>query len=93
MVPPDDAISNEKTSGVDYNFALSDRYTKPDGIVYLTGMQAQSRLLSKLGQAIGLTSVKPKSIEGAVYLLRIPRTVYLLQNRLWVNPEIGILSL
>jgi hypothetical protein len=30
MVPPDDAISNEKTSGVDYNFALGDRYTKSD---------------------------------------------------------------
>ena len=40
MVPPDDAISNEKTSGVDYNFALDDRYTISDGIVYLTGMQA-----------------------------------------------------
>ena len=35
MVPLDDAISNEKTSGVDYNFALGDRYTKSDGIVYL----------------------------------------------------------
>jgi len=45
MVPPDDAISNEKTSGVDYSFALDDRYTKPDGIVYLTGMQALVRLL------------------------------------------------
>ena len=45
MVPPDDAISNEKTSGVDYNFALGDRYTKSDGIVYLTGMQALVRLL------------------------------------------------
>ena len=45
MVPPDDAISNEKTSGVDYNFALDDRYTKSAGIVYLTGMQALVRLL------------------------------------------------
>ena len=45
MVPPDDAISNEKTSGVDYHFALADRYTKSDGIVYLTGMQALVRLL------------------------------------------------
>jgi hypothetical protein len=32
MVPPDDAISNEKTLGVDYNFALDDRYTKSDGV-------------------------------------------------------------
>jgi indolepyruvate ferredoxin oxidoreductase len=45
MVPPDDAISNEKTLGVDYNFALDDRYTKSDGTVYLTGMQALVRLL------------------------------------------------
>ena len=45
MVPLDDAISNEKTSGVDYNFAPGDRYTKSDGIVYLTGMQALVRLL------------------------------------------------
>ena len=45
MVPPDDAISNEKTSGVDYHFALGDRYTKSDGTVYLTGMQALVRLL------------------------------------------------
>ena len=44
-VPPDDAISNEKTSGVDYNFALADRYTKYAGIVYLAGMQALVRLL------------------------------------------------
>jgi hypothetical protein len=35
MVPLDDAISNEKTSGVDYHFTLGDRYTKSDGIVYL----------------------------------------------------------
>ncbi len=45
MVPPDDAVSNEKPSGVDYNFALDDRYTKSNGIVYLTGMQALVRLL------------------------------------------------
>ena len=45
MVPPDDAISNEKTSGVDYHFAPGDRYTKSAGIVYLTGMQALVRLL------------------------------------------------
>ena len=45
MVPLDDAISNEKTSGVDYHFAPGDRYTKSDGIVYLTGMQALVRLL------------------------------------------------
>ena len=45
MVPLDDAISNEKASGVDYHFALGDRYTKSDGIVYLTGMQALVRLL------------------------------------------------
>ena len=37
MVPPDDAISNEKTSGVDYHFALGDRYSKSDGVFYLTG--------------------------------------------------------
>ena len=37
MAPPDDAISNEKTPGVDYHFAPGDRYTKSDGIVYLTG--------------------------------------------------------
>ena len=37
MVPPDDAISSEKTWGVDYDFALDDHYTKTDGIVYLTG--------------------------------------------------------
>ena len=45
MVPPDDAFMNEKTSGVDYDFALDDRYTKSDGNVYLTGMQALVRLL------------------------------------------------
>ena len=45
MAPPDDAISNEKLSSVDYNFALDDRYSKSDGVVYLTGMQALVRLL------------------------------------------------
>ena len=35
MVPPDDAISNDRPSSVDYDFALDDRYAKSDGIVYL----------------------------------------------------------
>jgi indolepyruvate ferredoxin oxidoreductase len=45
MVPPDDAVSKQETPGVDYKFALDDRYAKSAGIVYLTGMQALVRLL------------------------------------------------
>ncbi len=45
MVPLDDAVPNEENSGVDYDFKLSDRYTKSGGTAYLTGMQALVRLL------------------------------------------------
>ena len=45
MAPLDSTDPTEITPKVDYGFALSDRYTKSDDIVYLTGMQALVRLL------------------------------------------------
>ena len=45
MAPLDSTDPTEITPKVDYGFALNDRYTKSDEIVYLTGMQALVRLL------------------------------------------------
>ena len=45
MAPLDSTDPTEITPKVDYGFALNDRYTKSDDIVYLTGMQALVRLL------------------------------------------------
>lgn len=45
MAPLDSTDPAEVPPKVDYGFALNDRYTKSDKIVYLTGMQALVRLL------------------------------------------------
>ena len=57
MAPLDNADDSVTVSKVDYGFALNDRYTKSDDIVYLTGMQALVRLLieqSDLDKSQGL---------------------------------------
>ena len=45
MAPLDGTDPTDVAPEVDYGFALNDRYTKSDDIVYLTGMQALVRLL------------------------------------------------
>ena len=45
MAPLDSTDPTGNYTKADYGFALNDRYTKSDDIVYLTGMQALVRLL------------------------------------------------